>query len=209
MRSWRMRWPAGAPAPASMESGSASRSTSSASTATCCHCSAASRPCSIRTGSSTRARCCLLPAADWRRLRTAFDAGTLVDTGSVRLWFHDTGGEGEPIFFLGGWTAGHFQYDFVRPYLADYRLLTWEPRGPSDRPDPAAHSYDLDVLSDDLLDLLEAVGVQRVHLWAGGFGSYNALRFAARHPRPVEALVTYNDVWAGDPRMGYARIWEV
>jgi 3-oxoadipate enol-lactonase len=129
----------------------------------------------------------------------------------VRLWFHDTGGEGEPIFFLGGWTAGHFQYDFVRPYLPDYRLLTWEPRGlgPSDRPDPAAHPYDLDVLSDDLLDLLEAVGVQRVHLWAGGFGSYNALRFAARYPRLVEALVTYNDVWAGDPRMGYARIWEV
>src|SRR5439155_8486951 len=35
------------------------------------------------------------------------------------------------------------------------------------------------------------------------------LHFAARHPRLVGALVTYNDVWAGDPRMGYARIWEV
>jgi pimeloyl-ACP methyl ester carboxylesterase len=135
----------------------------------------------------------------------------LVDTGSVRLWCHDTGGDGEPIFFLGGWTAGHFQFDFVRPYVEDYRLLTWEPRGlgPSDRPDPAVQPYDLDVLSGDLRDLLHAIGVGRVHLWAGGFGSYNALRFAARHPGLTGAVVTYNDVWAGDPRMGYARIWEV
>jgi pimeloyl-ACP methyl ester carboxylesterase len=48
-----------------------------------------------------------------------------------------------------------------------------------------------------------------VHLWAGGFASYHALRFAARHPGRVGAVVTYNDVWAGDPRMGYDRIWVV
>jgi pimeloyl-ACP methyl ester carboxylesterase len=147
----------------------------------------------------------------WRELRTPFAAGRLVEAGPVRLWFHDAGSDGEPLFFLGGWTAGHFQYDFVRPYLAGYRLLTWEPRGlgPSDRPDPALNRYDLDVLSDDLRDLLQAVGVTRTHLWAGGFGSFNALRFAARHPALVGAVVTYNDVWAGDPAMAYDRVWAV
>jgi len=148
---------------------------------------------------------------DWRDLRTPFAAGRLVDIGAVRLWLHDTGGDGEPVFLLGGWTAGHFQYDFVRPHLAGYRLLTWEPRGlgASDRPDPALHRYDLDVLADDLRDLLQAAGVARTHLWAGGFGSYTALRFAARRPDLVGAVVTYNDVWAGDPRMAYDRIWVV
>ena len=152
-----------------------------------------------------------MTAADWQAGRLPFGAGRLVDTGTVRLWFHDAGGVGEPLFLLGGWTAGHFQFDFVRPYLARYRLLTWEPRGlgPSDRPDPASHRYDLDVLSDDLRDLLREVGVPRVHLWAGGFASYHALRFAARHPGLVGAVVTYNDVWAGDPRMAYDRIWVV
>lgn len=149
--------------------------------------------------------------ADWLRLRTTFDTGTLVDTGTVSLWFHDAGGDGEPVFFLGGWTAGHFQYDLVRPYMSGHRLLTWEPRGmgPSDCPDPSTHPYNLDVLSDDLRDLLNAVGVERTHLWAGGFASYHALRFAARHPSLVGAVVTYNDVWAGDPMMAYDRIWIV
>jgi pimeloyl-ACP methyl ester carboxylesterase len=148
---------------------------------------------------------------DWREHRIGFELGRLVDTGTVSLWFHDAGGGGEPLFLLGGWTAAHFQFDFVRPHLGRYRLLTWEPRGlgPSDRPDPAAHAYDLDVLSDDLRDLLRAAGVARTHLWAGGFGSYNALRFAARHPEFVGAVVTYNDVWAGDPAMAYDRIWVV
>ena len=147
--------------------------------------------------------------ADWRATRTGFDCGRLHDVGAVRLWAHDDGGTGEPLFLMGGWTAGHFQFDLARAHLAGHRLLTWEPRGlgPSDRPDPARHRYDLDVLSDDLRDLLELLGVTRTHLWAGGFASYNAIRFAARHPARVGALVTYNDVWAGDPRMGYARIW--
>ena len=149
--------------------------------------------------------------ADWRAQRITFELGRLVDTGTVKLWFHDAGGDGEPLFFLGGWTAAHFQYDFVRPYLTGYRLLTWEPRGmgPSDCPDPAEHPYDLDVLSDDLRDLLSEIGVQRTHLWAGGFASYHALRFARLYPELVGALVTYNDVWAGDPQMSYDRIWEV
>jgi pimeloyl-ACP methyl ester carboxylesterase len=148
---------------------------------------------------------------DWRSRRISFELGRLVDTGVVKLWFHDSGGAGEPLFLIGGWTAAHFQFDFVRPHLEGYRLLTWEPRGlgPSDAPDPAEHPYDLDVLADDLRDLLQAIGVERTHLWAGGFGSYNALRFAARHPQLTGAVVTYNDVWARDPAMGYDRIWVV
>ena len=92
-----------------------------------------------------------------------------------------------------------------------FSCSTWEPRrtGPSDCPDPGLHRYDLDVLSDDLRDVLGEIGIPRVHLWAGGFASYHALRFAARHPGLVGAVVTYNDVWAGDPQMAYDRIWVV
>ena len=30
---------------------------------------------------------------------------------------------------LGGFTAGHHVWDFVRPYLGGLRTITWEPRG--------------------------------------------------------------------------------
>ena len=150
-------------------------------------------------------------APDYLAGRSTYESGRLVDTGTVKLWFHDGGGDGEPLFLMGGTTAGHFPFDFARPYLDDFRLVTWEPRGlgPSDCPDPATHPYDLDVWAADLRDLLGAVGIDRTHIWAGGFGSFMAHRFAALHPELVGALVTYNDVWSGDPLMAYDRVWNV
>jgi pimeloyl-ACP methyl ester carboxylesterase len=148
---------------------------------------------------------------DYLQGRIAFDSGRLVDLGEVRVWVHDAGGDGDPLFFLGGTTAGHFQFDFVRPYLTHYRLLTWEQRGlgPSDCPDPATHAYDLDVWSTDLRALLDTLGIERTNLWAGGFGSFVCHRFAATYPERVGAVVTHNDVWSGDPLMAYDRIWNV
>jgi pimeloyl-ACP methyl ester carboxylesterase len=51
--------------------------------------------------------------------------------------------------------------------------------------------------------------VERAHIWAAGFGSYIALRFAAEYPDALGGLLTYSDVWAGDETKGYAKIWDV
>ena len=42
--------------------------------------------------------------------RTEPSAGQIVETARLRLWFHDTGGSGEPLVLLGGFTAGHFVF---------------------------------------------------------------------------------------------------
>jgi pimeloyl-ACP methyl ester carboxylesterase len=147
--------------------------------------------------------------------RTEPDHGTVVETARVPLWCHDTGGEGDPIVLLGGFTAGHFGFDFVRPYLGGggdpYRLIAWEPRGlgRSARPDPTTDNYGVPVWADDLAALLDALELPRVRVWAMGFGSYIGQTFAARHPERVAALATYSDVWARDPAKGYPQIWEV
>jgi pimeloyl-ACP methyl ester carboxylesterase len=140
--------------------------------------------------------------------RTELDEGRLVDTVEVRVWCHDSGGAGEPIVMVGGFTAGHFAFDYARAYLDDFRLVTWEPRGlgRSDCPDG---DYGADVWAADLARMLDALGLERTHIWAGGFGSYIALHYAAEHPERVGALITYSDVWAGDESKGYAKIWEV
>lgn len=143
--------------------------------------------------------------------RTEPGDGKVVATARVPLWCHDSDGDGEPLLMLGGFTAGHFGFDFVRPYLAGRRLITWEPRGlgRSACPDPAATEYSVPVWADDLAALLDALELDRVQVWAMGFGSYIAHRFAAVHPERVNALATYTDVWAGDPAKGYPQIWEV
>ena len=72
-----------------------------------------------------------------------------VETARVPLWVHDTGGRaGEPVLLLGGFTAGHFAFDFVRPLLrTPRRLHHWEPRGlgrsPAPTPRPSLLGRDL------------------------------------------------------------------
>src|SRR5262245_54770905 len=135
------------------------------------------------------------------------DPGKMFDTGKVRVWYSDLG-SGEPLMMVDGMTAGHHIWDFVRPHLSEYRTITWEPRGlgHSDCPPPP---YGVEVWADDLRDLLDGLGIERTHLWAAGFGSYYALRFAAEYPHRVGALITYTDVWYGDEGKSYAKIWPV
>jgi pimeloyl-ACP methyl ester carboxylesterase len=148
-------------------------------------------------------------AAPWRDLLLPFAAGEVVDLGAARLWFHDDGGDGPALLLMGGFSPGHHHFSFVRPHLRGFRLLTWEPRGFGPSTGAGDESYDAASWARDLHDLLRARDVPRVHLWANGFSSYIALAFAARHPEMVDRLITYTDVWAGDPAKGYDKVWKV
>jgi pimeloyl-ACP methyl ester carboxylesterase len=138
--------------------------------------------------------------------RTRFEDGRMVDIGGIELWCHDDRGAGEPLLLLGGPSVGHFHFDYVRPFLRDYRLITWEPRGfgPSGQGGP----YSVDVWAADLERLLDTLELERAHVWANAFSSYIGFAFAAAQPRRIGALVTSTDVWAGDPAKGYAGAWD-
>jgi pimeloyl-ACP methyl ester carboxylesterase len=143
--------------------------------------------------------------------RSTPDSGRVIETDRERLWIHESGGNGEPVLLLGGFTAGHFAFDFVRPHLGAHRLITWEPRGlgRSACPDPDDEPYSVGSWAEDLRALMDALALERAHVWALGFGSYIGHRFAARHADRVGAYVTYTDVWAGDPQKAYPKIWQV
>ncbi len=132
------------------------------------------------------------------RNRTDFEAGKVQELDGAGIWYHDTGGPGEVVVLLGGFTAGHFVFDFVREHMEDHRLITWEPRGlgPSFRPDDEKPHYSVDLWADDLRLLLSGIGVEKAHLWADGFGGFIALRFAAEHPEMVHSVITSTEVSA-------------
>src|ERR1700744_5691517 len=106
--------------------------------------------------------------------RSTPESGAVVQTQRAALWCHEGGdAQGEPILLVGGFTAGHFVFDFSRPHLADFRLITWEPRGlgRSECPDPAEAPYSVEMWARDLLSLAAALEIERFHVWAAGFGS--------------------------------------
>ena len=136
--------------------------------------------------------------------------------------FHETTGEGEPLVLLNGimmttasWLA---QTRALAPYfrciLHDFRgqLRSGKPPGP----------YTMQLHVDDLVALLDALGVERAHVVGTSYGGEVGMMFAAAHPERVRTLSVIASVahvdaplrdavrlWADTARNAPERLWDV
>jgi 3-oxoadipate enol-lactonase len=111
-----------------------------------------------------------------------------VDVNGARIWYQLSGG-GEVVMQVPGAVSAHEGYALVTPAMVEhFTVLDYDPRGygQSDRPD---QEYSFDVWCDDMVGLLDALGIERCHVHGGSMGSMVALRFAARFPERVSGLV--------------------
>jgi 3-oxoadipate enol-lactonase len=99
------------------------------------------------------------------------------------------GPEGAPVVVLSNSLgATRAMWDPQVPALAErYRVVTYDTRGHGTSPAPAG-PYTLDDLVDDVLALLDRIGVQRAHVAGLSLGGMIALRLAAREPQRVHRL---------------------
>lgn len=111
-----------------------------------------------------------------------------VDVNGARLWYR-LEGQGGVVMQVPGAVSAHEGYALVTPAMTPhFTVLDYDPRGygQSDRPEQA---YSFDVWCDDMVGLLDALGIERCHVHGGSMGSMVALRFAARFPERVRGLV--------------------
>ena len=107
-----------------------------------------------------------------------------------KVWY-DVQGNGEPLALIGGSSLVHRQWDFMVPILRDhFKVILFDQRGAglSDRT-PAGISLDRWV--DDLESILDTLGIAQSDILSTSNGSLVAIRFAARYPERVKALVHY------------------
>ena len=114
----------------------------------------------------------------------------LEHVNGVALHYESTG-EGVPVVlcheFAGDMQAWEPQVRFL---ARRYRVVTWNYRGypPSDVPeDPGAYSPD--GLVEDLLGLIDGLGLDRVHLAGLATGGNLVLNFSIAHPDRVRSLI--------------------
>jgi pimeloyl-ACP methyl ester carboxylesterase len=102
-------------------------------------------------------------------------------------------GAGEPCVLLHGYPQDHWCWRHVGAALAaSHRVIApdWFGWGQSERSLEAAPAYDLEV--ERLEGLLDALGLERVNLFAHDYGAFLALGFAIRNPRRLLRLAILN-----------------
>ena len=122
------------------------------------------------------------------------------ESGGVRL-FAVEDGAGPALVMLHGGMASHVaSLPLVLPLSSGYRVIAPDLRGNGKSVSGAPLTFDQ--LADDLVALLDHIGVDRAVVGGVSGGSGVALRFALRHPGRLTGLVLVKPVYAGEER-GY------
>ncbi len=98
-------------------------------------------------------------------------------------------GTGAPVLLLHGVGGSHTVWnEIVAPLASDFRVLAPDLRGHGRSPAPKGSTYSFDELSRDLLGLLDARHVDRVHAVGLSGGALLALRIALDRPDRLRSL---------------------
>ncbi|HEX2924376.1 MAG TPA: alpha/beta hydrolase, partial [Chloroflexota bacterium] len=93
------------------------------------------------------------------------------------------------VVFTHGACVDHRSFDPILPTVArTYRVLAWDVRGHG-LSQPAATPFSVPLAVEDLLAILDSLGVQQVVMVGHSNGTYIAQEMAFRHPERVLALV--------------------
>lgn len=110
-----------------------------------------------------------------------------LDLADARLYYQ-THGDGPALVFAHGMGGNHaIWYQQIAAFSKSYTVVTFDHRGFGLSTDPQARGRA--AFADDLLALLDHLGLGRVALIGQSMGAGTCIGFACRHPQRVAALV--------------------
>jgi pimeloyl-ACP methyl ester carboxylesterase len=109
----------------------------------------------------------------------------------IQMYYESTG-EGNPLVLLHGLGSSHRDWFFQVPeFSKHYRVLTPDCRGHGESDKPAG-PYSIGLFAYDVIALLDALGIERVHLLGISMGGLVAQQIALDDPARVRSLVLVN-----------------
>ena len=116
----------------------------------------------------------------------------------VRLEYQ-TEGEGKPLVFLHGLGGGIGQIQSVYQPIDGVRLITLNQQGHGNS-DVNWESFGFDRLAEDVVGLLDFLGVQRAAFAGISMGAAVCLNLALRFPERVQSLLLIRNAWTDAPQ---------
>ena len=112
-----------------------------------------------------------------------------VDAGGLRMHVVEAGpSDGPPVLLLHGWPQHSYEWRHQIPALAGagYRVIAPDLRGFGQTEAPP-RGYDKENMATDVLNLMDAMGLQRVKLLAHDWGGWIAFILCVRAPERIES----------------------
>lgn len=112
-----------------------------------------------------------------------------MDIDGVELWYEFEGEGTTPLVHLHGLALGHMNFQYVTPYMRPhFKVLDYDMAGFGDSGLPP-HPYSWQDWTDELLKVMDRLGIERAHVHATASAGPIGLQFAADHPERVDRLV--------------------
>ncbi len=128
-----------------------------------------------------------------------------VSIGDAELYYEDTG-RGEPLLLVPGLSGrGSFWANQVADFSRDFRVVVHDHRGTGRSTHSRIH-YSVEQMADDVLRLMDALGIDAAHLVGHSTGGAIGQVIALDHPGRLRSLVL-SATWAG-PDPYFQRLFE-
>jgi pimeloyl-ACP methyl ester carboxylesterase len=118
----------------------------------------------------------------------------------VKLYV-ETVGSGTPVVFVHEYAGDYRSWEAqVRYFCRQHRCVTYSQRGypPSDVPsDPGRYSQD--VARDDVIAVMDALGIDKAHVVGHSMGGYTALHVGIRYPQRCLSVTAAGCGWGSSP----------
>lgn len=118
-----------------------------------------------------------------------------VERQGVKIFYEDTGGDGEVLFLTHGFGSGSKLWDGQMDLSTNFRIIRWDMRGhaKSDSPDGLS-MYSKQHQIDDMVAVLDACAVDRAVFLGHSMGAYDNMLFYFSSPenaKRMKALIIF------------------
>ncbi len=121
----------------------------------------------------------------------------------LSIFYHDEGA-GEPIVLIHGFPLSSEMYQPQRAALSSrFRVITPDLRG-AGRSDAPADGYSMDVYADDIVALLDHLGIGQAIVGGMSMGGYVVFALLRRHPERVKGVILIDTRAEADNEEGRA-----
>jgi pimeloyl-ACP methyl ester carboxylesterase len=110
-----------------------------------------------------------------------------IDANGIKIYYEEQG-NGEPLLLIMGFTVSSVGWYWNIPAFAEnFRTIAFDNRGVgrSDKPDVP---YSMAMFADDTAGVLDALGIERAHVFGISMGGMIAQEFTLRYPQRVKTL---------------------